>query len=109
GGADVVELAKLVADGTISNAQTKEVLAAMFAGKGAPRAIVQKRGLAQISTADALGPIVDDVLAANADAVGRYKSGNTNVFGALVGMVMKKSGGRANAKLVKELLEKKLA
>ena len=108
-GADVVELSKLVAEGTISNAQTKEVLSAMFAGKGAPRAIVQERGLAQISTADALGPIVDDVLTANADAVGRYKSGNANVFGALVGMVMKKSGGRANAKLVKELLEQKLA
>ena len=48
-------------------------------------------------------------LAANADAVGRYKAGNVNVVGALVGMVMKKSGGRANAKLVKDLLEKKLA
>lgn len=109
-GAAVAELAGLVADGTISNAQTKEVLSAMFApGAKSPKAIVAERGLAQISTADALGPIVDDVLKSNADAVGRYKAGNANVFGALVGMVMKKSGGRANAKLVKELLEQKLA
>ena len=108
-GAAVVELAGLVSDGTISNAQVKEVLSALFAGGKSPKAIVQEKGLAQISTADALGPIVDDVLASNADAVGRYKAGNLGVVGALVGMVMKKSGGRANAKLVKELLEQKLA
>jgi glutaminyl-tRNA synthetase len=109
-GPAVMELASLVAEGTISNAQTKEVLSAMFAGGGkSPRAIVEERGLAQISTADALAPIVEEVLSTNADAVGRYKAGNANVFGALVGMVMKKSGGRANAKLVKELLEQKLA
>ena len=108
-GAAVVELAGLVKDGTIGNAQTKEVLAAMLGSGKAPRAIVAEKGLAQIATADALGPIVEQVLADNADAVGRYKAGNVNVVGALVGMVMKKSGGRANAKLVKELLEQKLA
>ena len=70
------------------------------------------------ASSDIVGRIIGDklstqigeqVLADNADAVGRYKAGNANVFGALVGMVMKKSGGRANAKLVKELLEQKLA
>ena len=118
-GAAIVELAALVSDGTISNAQTKEVLAVMFSPVGdrpgqasegmSPRAIVTEKGLAQIASADALLPVVEEVLAANADTVGRYKAGNANVFGALVGMVMKKSGGRANAKLVKELLEQKLA
>jgi glutaminyl-tRNA synthetase len=108
-GAAVVELAELVKEGTIGNAQTKEVLASMFVSGTSPRAIVTERGLAQIASADALEPIVAQVLADNADAVGRYKAGNANVFGALVGMVMKKSGGRANAQLVKELLEKKLA
>ncbi|MDF2695729.1 MAG: Glutaminyl-tRNA synthetase, partial [Labilithrix sp.] len=108
-GSAVVELAELVKDGTIGSAQTKEVLAAMLASGKAPKAIVAEKGLAQIASADALGPIVEQVLADNADAVGRYKAGNANVFGALVGMVMKKSGGRANAKLVKELLEQKLA
>lgn len=108
-GAAVVELAELVKEGTIGSAQTKEVLAGMLASGKAPRAIVAEKGLAQIASADALGPIVEQVLADNADAVGRYKAGNVNVIGALVGMVMKKSGGRANAKLVKELLEQKLA
>lgn len=109
GPAAIVELALLVKDGTIGSAQTKEVLAAMFAGDKSPKAIVAEKGLAQITSADQLAPIVDRVLAKNGDAVGRYKAGNANVFGALVGMVMKESGGRANAKLVKELLEKKLA
>jgi glutaminyl-tRNA synthetase len=108
-GGAVVELASLLADGTIGNAQTKEVLSALFAGAKSPKTVVAEKGLAQITNADALSPIVEEVLKANADAVGRYKSGNANVFGALVGMVMKKSGGRANAKLVKELLEQKLA
>jgi hypothetical protein len=50
----------------------------------------------------------DTVLDENADAVGRYRAGNVNVLGALVGMVMKKSRGRANAKIVNELLKQKL-
>ncbi len=108
-GSAIVELARLLKDGTIGSAQTKEVLAEMLASGKAPKAIVAEKGLAQIASADALGPIVEQVLADNADAVGRYKAGNVNVIGALVGMVMKKSGGRANAKLVKELLEQKLA
>ena len=108
-GAALVELAQLLKDGTIGSAQTKEVLAEMLASGKAPKAVVAEKGLAQIASADALGPIVEQVLADNADVVGRYKAGNVNVVGALVGMVMKKSGGRANAKLVKELLERKLA
>ncbi len=108
-GSAVVELAQLLGAGTIGSPQTKEVLSEMFVSGKAPKAIVAEKGLAQIANADALGPIVDQVLAESADVVGRYKAGNVNVIGALVGMVMKKSGGRANAKLVKDLLEKKLA
>ncbi|HEX6766191.1 MAG TPA: glutamine--tRNA ligase/YqeY domain fusion protein [Polyangiaceae bacterium] len=108
GGAALVEVATLLRDGTLSSAQAKEVLAAMVATGENPRAIVEKKGLAQIATTDALAPLVDEVLAANADAAGRYRAGNANVLGALVGMVMKKTGGRANAKLVSELLKQKL-
>ncbi|MBX3226674.1 MAG: glutamine--tRNA ligase/YqeY domain fusion protein [Labilithrix sp.] len=110
GPAAALELAALLKEGIISSAQTKEVLAVLFVTPDkTPRAVVAEKGLAQIANADALLPVVDEVLAANADAVGRYKAGNANVVGALVGMVMKKSGGRANAKLVKELLEQRLA
>jgi glutaminyl-tRNA synthetase len=108
GGAALLELAGLLGDATISTAQTKVVLGEMFRSDKSPRAIVADKGLAQIQSADALAPVLDQVIAENADAVARFKAGNANVFGALVGMVMKKSGGRANAKLVKELLEKKL-
>jgi glutaminyl-tRNA synthetase len=113
-GAAVVELAELVRAQTISSAQTKEVLAVMLtpgeAGGVAktPKAIVAERGMAQITSAEALTPAIDAVLAENADAVGRYKAGNKNVFGALVGMVMKKTGGRANPKLLKDLLVQRL-
>jgi glutaminyl-tRNA synthetase len=108
GGVALVEVAELVGDGTLSSAQVKEVLADMIATGKAPRAIVADKGLVQIASTDMLGPLVRDVLAENADVVGRYRAGNQNVLGALVGMVMKKSQGRANAKLVSELLKKEL-
>jgi glutaminyl-tRNA synthetase len=107
-GGALVDLQKLLADGTLSSAQAKEVVLQMLATGKAPRDIVAEKGLAQISGADALAPLVDEVLAESADAVGRYRAGNLNVFGALVGLVMKKSRGRANAKLVSELLKQKL-
>jgi glutaminyl-tRNA synthetase len=107
-GSALVELQQLVTDGTISSAQVKEVLLEMLTSGKAPREIVTARKLSQISGTDALAPLVDQVLAENADAAQRYRSGNVNVLGALVGMVMKKSAGRANAKLVSELLKQKL-
>jgi glutaminyl-tRNA synthetase len=108
GGEALVELAELVGEGTLSSAQVKEVLPDMLASGRSPRAIVADKGLAQIASSDALEPLVREVLGENADAVARYKSGNVNVLGALVGMVMKKSRGRANAKLVSDLLKREL-
>jgi len=107
-GSSLVEVATLLKDGTLSSAQAKDVVAEMLATGQAPRAIVERKGLAQIASTDALAPLVEEVLAANADAAGRYRAGNVNVLGALVGMVMKKTGGRANAKLVSDLLKQKL-
>ena len=63
----------------------------------------------QIASADALGPIVDEVLAANADVVARYRGGNVKVFGAIVGMVMKQTKGQGNPKLIADLVKQKLA
>lgn len=104
----VVELVVLGHAGTISTKQSKDVLAEMIATGHRPRAIVEAKGMKQIANADALGPIVDEVLAANADMVARYKGGNLNVFGAIVGMVMKQTKGQGNPKLVSELLKAKL-
>ena len=102
------ELIALQAAGTISKNQAKEVFADMRAtGKGA-QAIADEKGMKQISDTGAISAIVDGVLAENADAVARYKAGNVNVVGALVGLVMKKSKGQANPKLVTDLLKSKL-
>ncbi len=107
-GAAVGELSALVDAGTISGTIAKEVLAEMVKGGGSPAEIVERRGLKQVSDTAAIEAAVDAVLAENADAVARYKAGNANLLGALVGMVMKKTGGKANPKLVNELLRARL-
>ncbi len=108
-GTALVELQLLVNDGTLSNKLAKDVLAAMIAGEGSPREIVDKRGLKQTTDEGAILAAIERVLAANADAVARYRAGNQNVIGALTGLSIKETGGRANPKLVGELLRKKLA
>lgn len=105
----LVELLTLSSQGEISSAQAKDVLQHMLESGERPARIVEQRGLCSIDDSSALGPVIDEVLSENADAVGRYRAGNPKVLGALVGMVMKKTGGRANARLVSELLERKLA
>ena len=98
-----------VADGTISNsAATGTVLAAMWAGEGDPDAIIEKRGLKQISDSGEIGKIVDQVLAANAQQVSDYKSGKEKAFNSLVGQIMKASKGKANPAQVNALLKQKL-
>ncbi len=108
-GSALVELAELKADGTISTKQAKAVLVEMVASGASPRAIVEAHGMKQIANADALAPVVDEVLTANADMVARYKAGNANVLGALVGMVMKQTKGQGNPKMVSDLVHRKLA
>ena len=104
----VLELVLLGEEGTISTKQSKDVIVEMIATGHRPRAIAAAKGMKQIASADALGPIVDEVLAANADVVGRYKGGNLNVFGAIVGLVMKQTKGQGNPKLIAELVKAKL-
>ena len=110
GGAAIVELVLLGprAEGAISTKQAKDVLSEMITTGQPARAIVEARGMKQIASADALGPIVDAVLASNAEVVARYRAGNLNVVGALVGMVMKQTKGQGNPKIVADLLKQKL-
>ena len=104
----LLELVSLVGDATISTKQGKDVLGEMFSTGKSAKAIVETKGLKQIANASALEPLVEQVLSENADAAARYKAGNANVFGALVGMVLKKSKGQANPKMVTDLLKQKL-
>ena len=107
-GRALAELVSLLDAGTITGKIAKDVLEQMLAGKGRPSAIIAAQGLTPIADTSTLDPVVDAVLAENADAVARYKAGNLNLLGAFVGMVMKKTGGKANPKLLNDLLKKKL-
>jgi aspartyl-tRNA(Asn)/glutamyl-tRNA(Gln) amidotransferase subunit B len=101
-------LAERRADGTISSKIEKEVFEAIWNGEGDADAIIEKRGLKQVSDAGAIEKIVDDVLAANARQVADYKAGKDKAFNSLVGQVMKASSGRANPARVNEILKRKL-
>jgi aspartyl-tRNA(Asn)/glutamyl-tRNA(Gln) amidotransferase subunit B len=105
---DLAELIKTVESGAINNNQAKEVFAEMFAtGKPAAKVIAEK-GFEQISDAGAIEEIVDDVIEKNADQVAAYRNGNEKLFGFFVGQVMKISEGKANPKIVNDILKSKL-
>ena len=105
-------LARLLArvlDATLSNKMAKEVFDAMWAGEGDPDAIIERKGLKQISDAGAIEKLVDEVLAANAKQVEDYRAGKEKAFNSLVGQVMKATRGRANPAQVNDILRRKLA
>ncbi len=108
GPAEFAELVALVDGGTITGAAGKEVLRAMLGSEGNPKQIVEARGLTQIADGAELLPVIERVLEANAETVARYRGGNANLLGAFVGMVMRETRGKANPKLVNQLLLEKL-
>ena len=105
---DLAELVITVESGKINNNQAKEVFAEMFAsGKPAAR-VIEEKGFEQISDSSAIEKIVDDVIAASEANVAAYRGGNEKLFGFFVGQVMKASQGKANPKVVNEVLKAKL-
>jgi aspartyl-tRNA(Asn)/glutamyl-tRNA(Gln) amidotransferase subunit B len=101
-------LIQLVDRGTISGTVAKDVFAKMYKSGRSAEDIVQTEGLAQNSDADALRALVRAALVASPDAVAQVRKGRNNAFGFLVGHVMKASKGKANPKLVTELLMEEL-
>jgi aspartyl-tRNA(Asn)/glutamyl-tRNA(Gln) amidotransferase subunit B len=99
-----------ILDGTVSNKIAREVFAAMWAGEngGSPDAIIDARGLKQISDTGAIGAMIDEVLAANPAIVEEYRAGKQKAFNSLVGQIMKAGKGKANPQQVNELLKQKL-
>jgi len=101
-----------IADGTISGKIAKEVFEAMWRkeaeGPGAADAIIEAKGLKQISDSGAIEKLVDEVLAANAKQVEDYRAGKDKAFNSLVGQVMKATQGKANPAQVNAMLKKKL-
>lgn len=105
---DLAELLNAVSSGSINNNQGKEVLVEMFAtGRPAPE-VIKEKGFEQVSDAGAIEKVIDEVMAANQANVDSYRGGNEKLFGFFVGQVMRASQGKANPKVVNELLSAKL-
>lgn len=104
----LASLLKRIADNTISNNAAKQVFEAMWAGEGEVDAIIEAKGLKQVSDTGAIEAIIDEVLAANAAMVEEFKAGKEKAFNALVGQAMKASKGKANPAQVNDMLKKKL-
>ncbi|MDE0407900.1 MAG: Asp-tRNA(Asn)/Glu-tRNA(Gln) amidotransferase subunit GatB [Alphaproteobacteria bacterium] len=102
------ELIDLVADGTLSGRMGREVFEAMWETGKPAAAIVEERGLKQISDTGALEGLVDELLTREADKAAEYRAGRTKLLGFFVGQVMKATGGKANPKVVNELLRTRL-
>ena len=106
----IKQLSGRVIDGTVSiTSASTIVLPAIWAGEGDPDAIIEKRGLKQISDSGALEKICDEVIAGNARQVADYRSGKDRAFNSLVGQVMKATRGKANPQQVSEILKRKLS
>jgi len=105
---DLAELINTIVEGSINNNQGKEVLVEMFAtGKPAPE-VIKEKGFEQVSDSGAIEKIVDQVIASSQANVDAYRAGNEKLFGFFVGQVMKASQGKANPKIVNEVLRAKL-
>jgi len=101
-------LLRRIADQTLSGKLAKDVFAAMWQGEGEADAIIEARGLKQITDSGAIEAAVEQVLAANPDQVEQLRAGKDKVLGFLVGQVMKATGGKANPAQVNALLRSKV-
>jgi aspartyl-tRNA(Asn)/glutamyl-tRNA(Gln) amidotransferase subunit B len=105
----LAQLIARIADGTISNNAAKQVFEALWSGEGSDvDALIEAKGLKQMSDTGAIEAILDEVLAANQKSVDEFRAGKDKAFNALVGQAMKATKGKANPALVNELLKKKL-
>ncbi|UZQ54554.1 Asp-tRNA(Asn)/Glu-tRNA(Gln) amidotransferase subunit GatB [Trichothermofontia sichuanensis B231] len=104
----LAELITLIDKGTISGKIAKEILPELLEKGGSVQALVEAKGLTQISDAGAIAAAIDAVLAANPKELEQYRNGKTKLQGFFVGQVMKQTGGRADPKLTNQLLLQKL-
>jgi len=103
--ASLAELIRLIDAGTISGKTAKDVFARMWSFGESPKGIVEREGLSQVSDTGAIEAAIREIIAASSDQVATYKKGRTNTLGWFVGQVMKKTGGRANPKIVNDLVK----
>ena len=105
----IADLVALVADDTISATGAKQALEEAFETGDAAEAIVERRGLRQVVDSAALEAWVDEAIAENPGPVEQFRGGKEGALNAVLGQVMKKSGGSANPKAVRELLLQRLS
>jgi aspartyl-tRNA(Asn)/glutamyl-tRNA(Gln) amidotransferase subunit B len=105
---NLAELIKTLDAGKINNNQAKEVLVEMFAGGKDAASVIAEKGFEQISDSAEIGKIIDEIIEKNENQVNAYRGGNEKLFGFFVGQIMKASGGKANPKIVNEILKAKL-
>jgi aspartyl-tRNA(Asn)/glutamyl-tRNA(Gln) amidotransferase subunit B len=101
-------LLRRIADQTISGKIAKEVFEAMWASGASADAIIEEKGLKQITDTSAIEKAIDEVMAKNPGQLADFRSGKDKLFGFFVGQVMKATGGKANPAQLNELLKKKL-
>lgn len=105
---NLAELVNLIKTDVISGKIAKEVLELMWNNGKSPAQVVEEKGLKQITSVEAIEEVAKQVLAENADKVTEYKSGKDKLFGFFVGQTMKKTEGKANPKILNEILRKLL-
>jgi aspartyl-tRNA(Asn)/glutamyl-tRNA(Gln) amidotransferase subunit B len=106
---DLARLLDLVRDGLVSHSAGKRIFALMVESGDRPEQIAEREGLTQVGDDSALRGWIDEVFAQHPTEAGRYAAGERKLQGVLVGMVMKKSGGRADPKRVNQLLAERIA
>lgn len=104
----LADLVDFIENGTLNSRSAKEVFDAIIKNNEDPKAIIEKEGLTQISSADELSTIVQEIIENNPQQVADYKSGKTKLFGFFVGQMMQKTKGKANPQTINELLKKML-
>lgn len=106
---DLVKLLGLIKGGQLSTTAAKEVFEEMFISGKSAEVVVAEKGLAQISDTSEIEKIVDDILDSNPQSIEDFKAGKKQAAGFLMGQLMKASKGKANPKVAKELLDRKLS
>jgi aspartyl-tRNA(Asn)/glutamyl-tRNA(Gln) amidotransferase subunit B len=108
-GGALAELIQMIDEGSVSSSAAKEILDGVMSGEGGPREVAEERDLLQVSDAGALEEVVASVLNANPGAVDEFLNGEEKVVGYLVGQVMKATQGKADPRLVNQLLRDKMS
>jgi aspartyl-tRNA(Asn)/glutamyl-tRNA(Gln) amidotransferase subunit B len=108
-GPGLAELIEMVEEGSVSSSAAKEVLDGVLSGEGRPREVADRRDLLQVSDTGVLDVAVDEVIAANPRAVEEFQGGEEKVVGFLVGQVMKATQGKADPRLVNQILRERMS